>query len=49
MNHPTDRIVHTTAFVTPVVEREIANGFTMKDRFDDPRSYISIPMYLCAY
>ena len=30
MHHPTDRIAHTTAFVTPV------NGFTMKDRSDDP-------------
>ena len=24
MHHPTDRIAHTMAFVTPVVEREIA-------------------------
>ena len=24
MHHPTERIAHTTAFVTPVVEREIA-------------------------
>ena len=32
MHHPTDRIIHTTAFVTPVVEhwleREIANTLT---------------------
>ena len=31
MHHPTDRIIHTTAFVTPVVEhwleREIAQWF----------------------
>ena len=38
---PTDRITHTTAFVTPVVEhwleREIAQWVhPMKDRFDDP-------------
>ena len=30
MNHPTDRLVHTAAFVTPVVEyrleREITDG-----------------------
>ena len=37
----TDRIAHTTAFVTPVVEhwleREIAQWFhPMKDRSDDP-------------
>ena len=41
MHHPTDRITHTTAFVTPVVEhwleREIAQWVhPMKDRFDDP-------------
>ena len=41
MHHPTDRITHTTAFVTPVVEhwleREIAQWVhTMKDRFRRP-------------
>ena len=41
MHHPTDRIAHTTAFVTPVVEhrleREIAQWVhPTKDRFDDP-------------
>ena len=41
MYHPTDRIQHTTAFVTPVVEhwleREIAQWVRpMKDRSDDP-------------
>ena len=41
MYHPTDRIAHTTAFVTPVVEhwleREIAQWVhPMKDRSDDP-------------
>ena len=41
MHHPTDRIAHTTAFVTPVVEhwleREIAQWVpSMKDRSDDP-------------
>ena len=41
MHHPTDRIIHTTAFVTPVVEhwleREIAQwAHLMKDRSDDP-------------
>ena len=40
MHHPTDRIAHTTAFVTPVVEhwleREIAQWVhPMKDRSDD--------------
>ena len=41
MHHPTDRIAHTTAFVTPVVEhllgREIAQWVhPMKDRSDVP-------------
>ena len=41
MHHPTDRITHTTAFVTPVVEhwleREIPQWVhPMKDRSDDP-------------
>ena len=41
MHHPTDRIIHTTAFITPVVEhwleREIAQWVhPMKDRSDDP-------------
>ena len=41
MHHPTDRIAHTTAFVTPVLEhwleREIAQWVhSMKDRSDDP-------------
>ena len=40
LHHPTDRITHTTAFVTPVVEhwleREIAQWLhPMKDRSDD--------------
>ena len=53
MHHPTDRIAHTTVFVTPVVEREIAQWVhPMKDRSDDPshhertllpRSYTSLP------
>ena len=41
MHHPTDRITHTTAFVTPVVEhwleREMAQWVhPMKDRSDEP-------------
>ena len=41
MHHPTDRIIHATAFVTLVVEhwleREIAQWVhPMKDRSDDP-------------
>ena len=44
MHHPTDRITHTTAFVTKVVEhwleREIAQWVhPMKDRSDDPSHY----------
>ena len=41
MHHPTDRITHTTVFVTPVVEnwleRKIAQWVhPMKNRSDDP-------------
>ena len=41
MHHPTDRIAHITAFVTPVVEhwleQEIAQWVhPMKDLSDDP-------------
>ena len=41
MHHPSDRITHTTAFATPVVEhwveRKIAQWVhPMKDRSDDP-------------
>ena len=41
MHHPTDRIIHTTAFVTPVMEHwlewQIAQlVHPMKDRSDDP-------------
>ena len=41
MHHPTDRIAHTMAFVTPVVEHwlewEIARWVhPMKDRSNDP-------------
>ena len=51
MHNPTDRIAHTTAFVTPVVEhwleREIAQWVhPMKDRSNNPshheRNYISL-------
>ena len=52
MHHPTDRITHTTAFVTLVVEhwleREIAQWVhPMKDRSDDP-SHHERTLYLWA-
>ena len=52
MHHPTDRITHTTAFVTPVVkhwlEWEIAQWvLPMKDRSDDP-SHHEQTLYLWA-
>ena len=52
MHHPTDRITHTTAFVTPVVEhwleREIAQWVhPMKDWSDDP-SHHERTLYLWA-
>ena len=52
MHHPTDRITHTTAFVTP--EETAQWVHPMKDRSDDPsrhkrtllpRSYISLRIY----
>ena len=41
MHHPTDRIAHTTAFVTPAVEHCLEQVIAqwvqpMKDRSDDP-------------
>ena len=41
MHHPTDRLAHTTAFVTPVVEHWLEQVIAqwvhhMKDRSDDP-------------
>ena len=52
MQHPTDRIIHTTAFVTPVVEhwleQEIAQWVhPMKDRSDDP-SHHEQPSPICT-
>ena len=49
MNHPTDGITHTTAFVTPVMEhwleREIAQWVhPMKDRSDDPSYHERTPL-----
>ena len=54
MHHPTDRIAHTTAFVTPVVEhwleREIAQWVhPMKDRSDDPSHMFLVCMYRPYY
>ena len=54
MHHPTDRITHTTAFVTPVVEhwleREIAQwlrlygvGHMVKDHSDSERGNLLPP------
>ena len=49
MHHPTDRIAHTTAFVTPVVEhwleQEIAQWvYHMKDLSDDPSHHERTPL-----
>ena len=58
MHRSTDRITHIAAFVTPVVEREIAHWVnTMTNRSDDPsyrerillpRSYISF-LHACIH
>ena len=53
--HPTDRIAHTTTFVSPVVEhlleREIAQWVhPMNDRSDDPSHQYSLNcVYLLFY
>ena len=54
MNHPTDRITHTTAFVTPVVEhwlkREIAQWVhSVKDRSVDPSHHELSPCDLISW
>ena len=41
MHHPTDRMIHTTAFVLPDMEHWLERGIAqwahpMKDRSDDP-------------
>ena len=41
MHHPTDRIIHTTAFVTPVVEHWLER--------DPSLSVLSLHMYLFQY
>ena len=53
MHHPTDRITHTTAFVTPVVEhwleREIAQWVhPMKDRSTEIVADTKREMKLCG-
>ena len=51
MHHPTDRITHTTAFVTPVVEhwmeREIAQWGTLKSHGFIQIIFLSWPCLRC--
>ena len=54
MHHPTDRIAHTTTFVTPVVEhrleREVAQWVhPNKDRSDDPSHHERTLLPWCAH
>ena len=50
MNHPTDRIAHTMAFVTPVVEHWLENKITqwvhIKVREDDRTCYFARPLVI---
>ena len=53
IHHPTDRIAHTTVFVTPVVEhwleREIAQWVhPMKDRSDNPLHHDAADIHGCG-
>ena len=42
MHHPTDRITHTTAFITPVVEHWLEREITMSERStSELRTYMS--------
>ena len=54
MHHPTDRIAHTSAFVTPVVdhwlEQEIAQCVhPMKDRSDDLSHHEQTKLHLTPW
>ena len=56
MHHPTDRITHTTAFVTPVMEHWLEREITqwvhpMKDRSDDPSHHerTLLPYFISNY
>ena len=40
MHHPTDRIIHTTAFATPVVEHWLERDFFFKIFFNSKRHFI---------
>ena len=52
MHHPTDRIIHTTAFVTPVVEhwleREIAQCAVMVNKVERVSVYL-LRSYIIQY
>ena len=58
MHDPTDRITHTTAFVTPVVEHWLERETSQwvhptKDRFDDPshheRTFFTTELHLAPF
>ena len=42
MHHPTDRIAHTTAFVTPVVEHWLKEMYKMNAKTDKKKSLLKI-------
>ena len=48
MHHPTDRIAHTTAFVTPVVEHWLERDSWYSVRYYNDPVYISFWFSLCS-
>ena len=46
MHHPTDRIIHTTAFVTPVVEHWLEREITSTRSVQDDNTMVTIQLYL---
>ena len=49
MHHPTDRITHTTAFITPVVEHWLEREIVQWVRYDViPYIYIYVCVCVCV-
>ena len=46
MHHPTDRIAHTTAFVTPVVEHWLEQEIAHSDQSDDTSHHRATSRFL---
>ena len=52
MHHPTDKITHTTAFVTPVVEHWLEREYVLKEQKIDWKSHhycLYVAVAVCNY